>query len=466
MERPENPQSADPRARGPSPRDVQSPLRLVLLTTAAIFTVEVFLLLALPRMEPQAEALLAGLVLSAVVAPTLYLSVYRPMRAHLAERDRAEEALKRAEELFRTTLDSTGDGILVLDSMGAVIHTSARFEGLWALPAELLAAREGEAVFRFAADRLEDGPAFLSRVRELHTSSATDVNMLRFKDGRIFGSFTFPWMRAGTLAGRIWSFRDITERRRLEEQLQEAEKMGAMGALVAGVAHEVRNPLFALSATLDAFEARFGEREAFRRHLDILRQQVERLSDLMAELLEYGRPHRPALLPRPLEPLVNEAIAATQVTADERAVRVRPVLPRDLPVLGLDSRRFVQVLTNLIENAVQHAPRGSEVSIAASEEGDGEGRQVRLTVRDQGPGFAPDDLAHLFEPFYAKRTGGTGLGLAVARRIVREHGGSISVGNAREGGALVTVTLPVVEAERGPIRAPPRPSDPVASRRG
>jgi signal transduction histidine kinase len=261
----------------------------------------------------------------------------------------------------------------------------------------------------------------------------------------------------GELRGFAQVTRDITARRETEAQLREAldslrrnETMSQLGSLVAGVAHEVRNPLFGISATLDAFEARFGHSQEHAPYVSMLRREVTRLNTLMQGLLTYGRPPTTELYPCTLSSVFDEAVDATSALAGEREVRVVVYVQPELPRVPMDPGRLAQVFQNLLANAVQHSPQGSTVRLTARRLVD-EGRtQVECRVMDQGPGFVPGDLPRVFEPFYSQRPGGVGLGLPIVQRIVQEHHGSVSVCNGTEGGAEVRVYLP---AEGEPIAA-------------
>jgi PAS domain S-box-containing protein len=255
--------------------------------------------------------------------------------------------------------------------------------------------------------------------------------------------------------GRVIAFMgvssDITERKRTEDQarqlqdsLRRAETMSALGAVVAGVAHEVRNPLFAISATVDALEARFGPQPAYARYTETLRQEVNRLSRLMSDLLDYGRPARLDLTDSPVGPVVTRAIAACTPLAEQTGVRLVAEVADDLPLLPLDPARMLQVLQNLIDNAIQHSPRGSQVVVRAAAvpaPPPPNASGMELSVADQGPGIRPEDMANIFEPFFTRRRGGTGLGLSIVQRIVEQHGGEVEAQNRETGGALMTVRL-------------------------
>ncbi|HSS51534.1 MAG TPA: ATP-binding protein [Thermoanaerobaculia bacterium] len=255
--------------------------------------------------------------------------------------------------------------------------------------------------------------------------------------------------------------RDITERVRLQESLRHSETMSAMGALVAGVAHEVRNPLFGISATLDAFEARFKRRTEYRRYVDVLKERVGRLNELMQQLLDYGKPPRLDLAPAAPRKAMGAAAIACAPLAARTGVEIVLDVDESLPAPRLDRNRIVQVFQNLLENAIQHSPPGSLVTFRAALAADG--AAVLFMVEDSGPGFRPEDLGRAFEPFFTRRRGGTGLGLSIVQRITEQHGGRVAAANRPGGGGVVTVSLPLPPAAANPAGPPglARPSPSV-----
>lgn len=235
------------------------------------------------------------------------------------------------------------------------------------------------------------------------------------------------------------------ERMALATAMRRSETMAALGALVSGVAHEVRNPLFGITSTVDALGAHGREAEGFRPHLAVLRSEADRLNALMRDLLEYGRPSTQRIVRGRLQEVVAEAVRATTALAGERRVRVDCAIPPDTPLVLMDRRRLVQVFQNLIDNAIRHAPDGGAVQVSSAvERGDGE--WIACTVDDDGPGFPPGEESRAFQPFFTRRHGGTGLGLSIAQRIVEEHGGTVAAANRPEGGARLAVRLPVERA--------------------
>jgi signal transduction histidine kinase len=240
---------------------------------------------------------------------------------------------------------------------------------------------------------------------------------------------------------RVLVMRDITNMISLEADVRHNGRMAELGRLVGNVAHEVRNPLFSMSATLDALEARLGSNAAIGRYTDNLRRELRRITALMQDLLEYGKP--PVLDARVerISGAILDAVAAAAPNASAQGVILRTETTDDGAAL-IDRARIAQAFQNIIENAVHYAPEGSAVVVRlAHSEVEG---QLWLTcsVEDSGPGFPEDVLPMVFEPFYTTRAGGTGLGLSIVQRIVQIHGGMAFVANRDEGGARVTVCLP------------------------
>ena len=358
----------------------------------------------------------------------------------IGERKRLEADLRRAALEWRQTFDGLPLAVLVVDGEGRVVRanrTAVEHSGRasWAdlIDAPLAEIGPGET-WRALGELVEAMRAGGRPAPREITDSVTEQTWV------VSAS---PLPTDGDGPGRvILNFQDVSETVLLKEQLRQAETMAAIGSIVAGVAHEVRNPLFSISATLDAFESRFGETESFAKYLNVLRGEIGRLTTLMKDLLEFGRPSEPELGECDLGEVVKAATLACEPLLKRRDVEaVGPDESVSLPPVLADRVRMTQVLQNLIENAVHYSPPGGRVEVSLGLAGGEDAEWVECSVRDSGPGFAPGDLEQLFEPFFTRRRGGTGLGLSIVQRIVYDHGGDVFARNHPEGGAVVVVRL-------------------------
>ncbi len=237
--------------------------------------------------------------------------------------------------------------------------------------------------------------------------------------------------------------RDISGVVHFEASLRDNETMAEMGRLLSGVAHEVRNPLFSISATSDAIEAHLtGDDPVMRQHLANFRHEIDRLNSLMQDLLDYGRPRSPVAELGTLSEVVFLAVRRVQKQAAERGVCIVNEIGADSGRVLMDRDRLCGAFENVLKNAISHSPVGGSVLLRAAEPEGEHGRWVSFRVEDGGSGFRPEDLPHLFKAFFTRRAGGIGLGLSIVKRVIDYHGGRVIAENRAEGGASMTVLLP------------------------
>ena len=246
----------------------------------------------------------------------------------------------------------------------------------------------------------------------------------------------------------ILMMRDTTEIVHLEESVRRGEQMAALGELVAGVAHEVRNPIFGIGLTVDALQQMIPVNPDVEELLAVLRTWLARLNRLMENLLAYGKSWTLVLERGELSSVLNPVVEGCRQIASQSSVFVMSEVESGLMML-MDANRLGHAFENLIINAIQHSrPQQSVLVTARGVREDGR-EMIECSVRDHGPGFDPVELPRIFQPFFTKRRGGTGLGLSIVQRVVDEHGGTITAGNAADGGALVTIRFPVYRAGHG-----------------
>jgi signal transduction histidine kinase len=235
--------------------------------------------------------------------------------------------------------------------------------------------------------------------------------------------------------------RDVTTVIQLQESVRRGEQLAALGELVAGVAHEVRNPIFGMGLTVDALQSMLPDEPDFNELAGVLRTWLDRLNRLMESLLEYGRTWTLELRRGDLGDVLLPVVEGCRQIAAQSLVAIETSIDPDLAML-LDPSRITHAIENLLTNAIQHSKAGERVVISARTLRTGGSDVVECAVRDHGPGFDPFDLPRVFQPFFTRRRGGTGLGLSIVQRIVDEHGGTVSAGNADGGGAVVMMRFP------------------------
>ncbi len=355
-----------------------------------------------------------------------------------AEQRRLQSEIARSAAEWKKTFDTVTTPILITEESGAIVRvnraalelTGLSEEQISGMPIGQLPAREpwhtaGQLVSYIATEH--HGTSAETKDSEGRT---WDINVAHFSAPND-GSERFILV--------LWEITGIVE---LQESLRRSETVSAMGNLVAGVAHEVRNPLFGISATLDAYQEEMS-RPGYVEFAATLRQEVDRLIHLMKELLEYGKPGALSIERGHIQDVVAQAVESRQQAAHAAHVRVVNQMTNGLPTLLMDSSRLRQVFENLIDNAIQHSERGAKVQISGSIVEHAGRHWVECRIDDEGPGFAVENLERVFEPFFTMRDGGTGLGLSIVQRIVEEHSGKVFAANRPEGGGSIRVLFPL-----------------------
>lgn len=243
--------------------------------------------------------------------------------------------------------------------------------------------------------------------------------------------------------------RSYAELGRTQEQLVLRERLAALGELAAVVAHEVRNPLGAVFNAVGALRRMIRPEGEARMLLDIVGEEADRLNAIVGDLLDFARPSKPSIRPEPVAPILDEVLAAALAQAATALEVVRDV-EETLPPVPADARQLRQALLNVAQNAVQAMPQGGRLTVRARRDGEA----LRIELADTGPGVPAELREKVFEPFFSTRATGTGLGLAVVRRVAQDHRGTAVVEEAPGGGTAVVLRLPL---DSGPPPVAGRP---------
>jgi two-component system sensor histidine kinase PilS (NtrC family) len=364
-------------------------------------------------------------------------------------------ALRRLADLHRRTVESLMSGLLTTDLEGRITSFNPEAERITAFPAPQALGRPLAEVLPGVGPPAGAGGAggTQARARLPYTSGRGEPLHL--------GVAAYVLRdEAGVPSGRVVIFQDVTEVVAMEAELRRSERLAAVGELSASIAHEIRNPLAAISGSIQMLRARAGsspETAESARLMEIVLRETDRLNGLITDFLCYARPGPLALQRVELGGLAAELI---EVLTPSLPAGVSPCVSIDsgLAVLA-DPARLKQVLWNLALNACQAMPDGGRLTLSArpapppQEPRSGRRNEpvekdgwVEIEVRDEGQGIPAEVLDHIFDPFFTTKPGGTGLGLATVHRIVEEHGGSIRMESSFDRGTTVRIRLPRAEA--------------------
>jgi len=288
-----------------------------------------------------------------------------------------------------------------------------------------------------------------------------EVRASTSKGVKIFGVTVTPLTAGdGDVIGLIYTFADLTEMRRLENEIRMRERLAAVGRLAAGIAHEIRNPLSSIAGSVKLLSGISNLTEDQRTLLGIVTRESERLNNIISDFLQYSREKNYSFAQHDFLQLVNETVALLE--NDPRAAQVHII--RDFGVSRalamIDANRMKQVFWNLCDNAMRAMPAGGTLRIGVH----ANHNYLRLSFKDSGIGLEPQQLEKIFEPFQSKFEGGTGLGLALVYQIVHAHKGTINVASKRNEGAEFTILIPAVEITTQVVEKPAQRAFAAATR--
>jgi len=344
--------------------------------------------------------------------------------------------LVREKGFLQKVFEALQEGVLLLDTAGGISfinHAGCRFFGT--SPEEAQGKRLEEIV------RGVDWTALMLSNRR---TVSRDLEVF-YPENRYLNFYLSPVAEEGEAdLGHVMLVRDITRSRAEAEQEMESEKLNALTLLAAGVAHEIGNPLNSLSLHLQLLERRVrdlpGDDQApLQEHLGTARTEISRLDTILKQFLQAMRPTNPEREATELHQLLEESLFALSPELESRKISVTLDLTPDLPSLYLDPTQIKQALYNIIRNAYQAVDQeAGEITIQTHVTD----FEVSLAISDNGSGISPETMGAMFEPFKTTKAEGTGLGMLIVRRILREHGGELEVESEEEVGTKVTLFIP------------------------
>ena len=368
------------------------------------------------------------------------------------------DRLERLANLHERTVESLMSGLLTTDTTGSITSFNPEAERITEISASEAIGTDVERVLPGVRSLMVDrGDSESARIRSR--------TVFRRRSGTVLHLGVAAYVlrdTEGQPGGDVVIFQDLTEVVKMEAELRRSERLAAVGELAASIAHEIRNPLAAISGSIQVLQrgktnVSLGEESL--RLMDIAIRETDRLNRLITDFLEYARPGPLASEPVDILELLNEVVEMLEkVVSDD--IRLEVEVESGLLVMG-DPGQLKQVVWNLALNGVQAMPEGGTLQVEARslpevtpQEPLPKGRSVveekgawaEIVVRDQGGGISPEAVDHIFDPFFTTKPEGSGLGLATVHRIVGEHGGSIGLETSKQGGTEIHVRLPRGEA--------------------
>lgn len=349
--------------------------------------------------------------------------------------DRMVDDLRRERAYVENILRTVSNGVITVDLAGRITRMNEDARETLAIP-EVMGARLGDllpdkGLQDILDEALDDGR--VRRAQELTVRNgrgqmltlALSTALLRSEDQPI---------------GVVLSFSDLTRLRALQEQVRRHERLAALGSLTAGVAHEIRNPLGIIKGCAEILEKRFGGAEGENGLCQDIIQEVNRLSRVVTDFLDFARPRDPALETVNLDALLQRNIDLVSAQGRDR-IEFRTALGAPGALVKADPEQFRQVFLNLMINAIEAMPDGGTLEVSTRVDDDGD--HVLIRIADTGMGVSEEAMAQIFNPFFTTKSEGTGLGLSIVHRIVDSHGGDIGIESRPGEGATFTLRFPL-----------------------
>lgn len=350
--------------------------------------------------------------------------------------------LAQEHGFLESVFDALQEGVIVMDVQGAVTYinrAACQFFGL--AEDEAMGRKVDEAIrgLEWSALSPDQEGQVVNRDMEVF-----------YPENRLLNFYLAPLgerEEEGTV-GYVMLVRDITQNRKLAAEEMESDRLNALTMLAASVAHEIGNPLNSLNIHLQLLERKLKKvspeaYEATNEMLNVARDEIKRLDFIIEQFLNSVRPGKSelALELEDLNTLVAEAVRFLKPELEDRCITTRLVLEKELPLLRLDGDQLKQAFYNLIKNGVQAMGTGGRLTITT----ESTEYELRVHFADEGKGISREAMGQIFDPYYTTKKSGTGLGLLVVRRIVRDHGGELSVSSEEGAGTTVSINL-----SRGP----------------
>ncbi len=403
------------------------------------------------------------------------VSVFQKSQAR--QNGKVEKETSQALSLLKATLESTTDGILVVDNEGKITSFNKKFVEMWHIPESIIDSRDDNQALSFVLSQLKEPEGFLSKVRELYARpDAESFDTIEFKDGKTFERYSKPQKMGRTSVGRVWSFRDITERKKAEGALKKAkhdievwnkelkkrveekteeleksrdrliqsEKLSAMGRLSASLAHEMNSPLAGILPLLKKYRGKLQKDQEAYREMTLMLNAAEHMAKIVRDFGSFARMSEVQTVRLNLNEVIKSTLSFTTNQLMKKGIRIIRQYADALLETEGDRVQLQQVVLNMVTNAGDAMPRGGTLTVKTGVSDDKS--KVKMKFIDSGAGIEKENIGKIFDPFFTTKGPGKGigLGLSISYAIIKNHKGEISVESKPGEGTTFTVLLPAL----------------------
>lgn len=358
------------------------------------------------------------------------------------------ESVQRAKTEIEISFDAIQHAIFIIDNRWRILRVNQNSRMVYGAAGDLIGRIYPEVLYA------QPQPVPSCPVQECLTGARpVQREGPHHRWGGVYSYHAFPVMnRLGQLERVVYYEKDVTEARKLEQRLQQTERLKALGTLAAGIAHEIRNPLATINFNAQMLHRELSLSSAQTQMFSDMLLEVKKIDHIVQQVLSFARPRQPQFLPNQLNDVVRYCHDLAKVHMRKASIEVVLDLSEEIPTFILDFNQISQVIMNLIINAIDAMGDGGRLTLSTRLQQDPSA--VLLLVSDTGPGILSADESRIFDPFFTRKPDGTGLGLSISRQILDRHGAFIEVNNAPGPGCTFQVTFPL----RGNTETDPNPS--------
>jgi len=349
------------------------------------------------------------------------------------------DSVERAKTELEISFDAIQHSIFILDTRWRIYRINRTSESVYG--ADLIGRKYTEVIYQ-----QELPPEKCPILQCLQTGQPVQGEGPHPRWGGCYSYYAFPvFNTAGVQERVVYYEKDVTEARKIEQRLQQSERLKALGTLAAGIAHEIRNPLATINFNAQMLQRELSLSSEQEQMFEDMAREVKKIDRIVQQVLHFARPREPQFLPNQLNEIVSSCNDLAKVHLRKAGIEVSLQLDEGIPLRVMDFNQISQVVMNLIINAIEAMPEGGKITLKTFQLVDSSA--IALEILDSGPGVLEQDKERIFDPFFTRKSEGTGLGLSISRQILERHGAYIELDNPFGEGTTFRIIFPLTHIE-------------------